>query len=149
MKGRHIQEVIWRVEAIDKLLKEEDRTAFILSMDQVKAYNRVNWKYMHRVLEENGFGDNFKKWVKILYGCPYARIAINRKETKKFRFRSGVHQGDPLSCALYVLSAELMAEDLRTAKYTGIRVEGEEMGEITQFADDTNVLCEKLKTQKK
>ena len=64
VKGRHIQEVIWRVEAIDKLLKEEDRTAFILSMDQVKAYNRVNWKYMHRVLEENGFGDNFKKWVK-------------------------------------------------------------------------------------
>ena len=149
VKGRHIQEVIWRIEAIDKLLKEEEQTAYILSMDQVKAYDRVNWTYMHKIVEKNGFGENFQKWIRILYASPFARIAINGKETKKFRFGSGVHQGDPLSCALYVLTAEPMAEDLRDAEYTGIKVEEEDMGSITQFADDTNVLLREIEDTKK
>ena len=140
IRGRHIQETIWRLEAIDKLLKEEDEMAFLISLDQVKAYDRTNWDYMHRVLEKMNFGPKFRQWVQILYTGAYAKIVVNGRETKSFRYGSGVHQGDPLSCALYILTQEPMAEKIRRMEYTGIRVKGKDLGSITQFADDTNVL---------
>ena len=40
----------------------------VLSLDQEKAFDHVEWTYMQKVLVKMGFGPSFCRWVALLYG---------------------------------------------------------------------------------
>ena len=84
----------------------ENLCGAVLSLDQEKAFDRVDWQFLQKVLEHMHFGPSFRAWVRILYTTLYSRILINGTLGGPFSISRGVRQGCPLSPLLYILAAE-------------------------------------------
>ena len=86
----------------------------ILSLDQEKAFDRVDWSFLHATLARMGFGPSFISWVNLFYASPQSAVKFNGHMTPFFDLSRGVRQGCPLSPLLYVLCAEVLACAIRT-----------------------------------
>lgn len=84
----------------------------ILSLDQEKAFDRVDWDFLLTVLQRMGIGLSFVNWVKLLYTDICSPIIINGYTSYSFKPSRGVREGCPLSPLLYALSIEVLAVDL-------------------------------------
>jgi exonuclease III len=114
----------------------------IVSLDQEKAFDRVEISYMLKVLERMGFGPSFRRWIKLLYTDVYSAVSVNGFLTDYFPVTRGVRQGCPLSPLLYVL----VMESLACAVRADIHIDGfplpggNNVVKISQYADDTSSL---------
>ena len=89
--------------------------AAILSLDQGKAFDRVDWSFMFSTLSKMGFGYSFIKWIRLLYRNPRCSVMVNGHISPFFFPSIGVRQGFPLSTLLYVLSMEVLACNVRAS----------------------------------
>ena len=92
---------------------EAKTPAAILSLDQEKAFDRVDWAFLFRTLSRFGFGPSFISWVRLLYTEVRSTVLLNGYSSDFFRPSRGVRQGCPLSPLLYVISMEVLAVNLR------------------------------------
>ena len=82
--------------------------------------------------------------IQELYKNTSKVIMINGTVTKKYKVGRGVHQGDPMSCILYDLAIEPLAEALRKSNLKGLDIEGNiERLVVNLFTDDTIVYLRK------
>jgi len=123
-------------------IAEED--GCIIALDQEKAYDKIDHEYLWTILKKYGFPMIFINRIKEMYKDTGKAIMINGIITRKFRVERGVHQGDPMSCILYNLAIEPLAEALRKSKLKGIEItENVERLIVNLFADDTLVYLNK------
>ena len=62
--------------------------------------------------------------------------------TNYFRVSRGVRQGCPLSPLLFILCVEILAQKIRqNPKITGIELPYSCEAKLSQFADDTTLIC--------
>ena len=95
------------IENIIKYIEENENEAVILSLDQEKAFDRVEHNYLFKVLEKYNFPNNFINLIKILYkDIKSNKVQVNGKFTEDIQIQRSVRQGCPLSMFLYVLSLE-------------------------------------------
>lgn len=87
----------------------------VLSLDAAKAFDSVEWPYLWEVLGKFGLGDQFFKWVQLLYTNPSARLPIKGDLTDSLRLYKGTRQGCPLSPLLFALALETLAETVRAS----------------------------------
>ena len=67
----------------------------------------------------------------------YSTVCNNGFTSSWFIVYRGVRQGCPLSCLLFILVAEILAQNIRNNdKIKGIKI-GDTENKINQFADDT------------
>ena len=59
------------------------------------------------------FGEDFIKWIKILYTDIQACVGNNGKYSPYFRLTRSIRQGCPISALLFLLVAEIIAIDIR------------------------------------
>lgn len=113
--------------------------AAIISLDQEKAFDRVDWQYLYTVLERFGFGPSFIGWIKILYNDIGSNVIVNNWLTARIPIGRGVRQGCPLSPMLYVLTLEPLAAAIRAnASIEGIYIpETQHSIKMSIYADDT------------
>ena len=51
--------------------------ATILSLDQEKAFDRMDWSFLFSTLYKIGFGDSFIKWIRLLYKNHCCSVMVN------------------------------------------------------------------------
>ena len=113
----------------------------ILSLDQEKAFDRVDWAFLLRVLERMNFGPSFRQWVLLFYTRISSSILVNGERSDSFMVSRGVRQGCPLSPLLYVLMAETLACAIRAnALIDGFCLPGDRCIKLCQYADDTTLI---------
>ena len=110
-----------------------------ISLDQEKAFDRVNHKFLFRVLEKYNFGPNLIKWIKILYHDLSSSILVNNFISSPVKITRSVKQGCSLSPLLYVLCLEPFAKKVREdSDIVGLRLPGSpEECKISLYADDS------------
>ena len=104
-----------------------------------KPFDILEWSSIHHVLKLYNFGDSLRHWVKVFYTNIESAILNNGYATNWVKPSTGVRQGCPLSPYLFILAAELQ-RSMKIRQVKGISIFEREI-KISQFANDTNLLC--------
>ena len=141
--GRYIGENVSLLRDLLDFTSESDTPAAILSLDQEKAFDRVDWAFMFLTLGRMGFGPSFIRWVRLLYTDVRSCVLINGYSSPVFFPSRGVRQGCPLSPLLYILTMEVLAANLRShPDIVGLSLPGIQapLPVISLYADDTSAI---------
>ena len=129
--------------------KQEDLNCAILSLDKVKAFDKVNHHYMIRFLKKFGFGPDFIASVQLLYTKIKGSVLINGLITCEFLIDRSVRQGCPLSMPLYVVQAEPFSNRIRRdPEIKGLKITSNVEIKVSEYADDTNLVLTTMKSIK-
>lgn len=139
--NRAISDTIASVRDLIDYCDIENVQGYIIKIDQQKAFDKVDHKYLFNVIEKFGFGMNFQKWIQIFYKDILSAVKCNGHLTPFFKVERSVRQGCPISAMLYVLSAEPLAMYLNNNEdIHGIPVPNSDLTSLVyQHADDTTV----------
>jgi hypothetical protein len=115
---------------------------FALKIDMMKAYDRVEWSYLHGCLSRLGFANS---WIRSVMRCvTSARYAVrvNGDLTEPVVPMRGIRQGDPISPYLFILCTEGLSCLLKKQEAQG-ELQGIKNGRLGPsishllFADDS------------
>ena len=117
--------------------------AALLSLDQEKAFDRVDWSFLRSTLFALGFGQSFIGWVDLFYKNSSSAVNVNGNVSSCFLLSRGVRQGCPLSPLLYILIAEVLACNIRAHDaISGLRLPYAPVPLpcVSAYADDTTLV---------
>ena len=86
----------------------------IFFSDFKKAYDSLEWDFIWKCLEKYNFGPNFIKWIQLLYKSPQVVIKNNGYLSDPVDLKRGVRQGCPVSCLIFILCLECLADKIRS-----------------------------------
>ena len=146
IKGRTILENLQLNRDIIHYANYHDLNACMITLDQEKAFDRVDWDFLFRALQKFGYGENLIKHIKAMYNQIEAQIKANGHMSTCFLLERGVRQGCPLSMILYIIVAEVFIQNITQNKdIRGITVQDKEI-KVSAFADDTTLYLETLES---
>ena len=136
VKGRSIQDNLHLIREVLEGI-EDDTEAALISLDQSKAFDRVDHRFLATVLETVGFEPEFYRWISMLYHNPQAVVQVNGRRSRAFV------AGLSLSPLLYVLALEPLLRRLRDERTNpalrGVPFAGPLTARVSAFADDITV----------
>ena len=65
--GRSIEQTISFIRDLIEYVNQKNLPGAIICIDQMKAFDRVDWSFILKTLQKFGFGPNFIQWVKLCY----------------------------------------------------------------------------------
>ncbi|CAM2118464.1 unnamed protein product [Caretta caretta] len=104
--GRSIFYNLFLVRDLLELGRRDGLSFALLSLDQEKAFDRVDHGYLLSTLQAFGFGAQFVSFLRVLYASAECLVRLNWTLTEPVSFGRGVRQGCPLSGQLYALAIE-------------------------------------------
>ena len=122
------------------LIERTGEAGILLSLDQEKAFDRVDRNFLLNLLEHFGFGPSFRACIATLYNGAFMQVLVNDFLSNPISLERGVRQGDALSPMLYVLCVEVLACKIRASPdVRGFLLPGASGLEfrVCQYADDT------------
>ncbi|CAM2119993.1 unnamed protein product [Caretta caretta] len=134
--GRSIFDNLFLVRDLLELGRRDGLSFAFLSLDQEKAFDRVDHGYLLSTLQAFGFGPQFVSFLRVLYASAECLVRLNWTLTEPVSFGRGVRQGCPLSGQLYALAIEPFLCLLRR-RMTGLVLREPEMRLVlSAYADD-------------
>ncbi|XP_075080159.1 uncharacterized protein LOC142165521 [Nicotiana tabacum] len=114
VKGRNIVENILLTQEIvtDIRLRTKAGPNVILKLDMTKAYDRISWLFLTKVLRKMGFTERLIGIVFGLVSNNWYSILINGQAHGFFKSSRGIKQGDHVSPTLFILAAEALSRGL-------------------------------------
>ena len=142
VKGRSIQDNLHLIREVLEGI-EDDTEAALISVDQSKAFDRVDHRFLASALETAGFKPEFHRWICMMYHNPQAVVLVNGRRSEVFAIERSVRQGCPLSPLLYVLALEPLLRRLRDERTSpslrGIPFDSSLAARVSAFDDDIMV----------
>jgi retron-type reverse transcriptase len=147
IKGRYIMDGVVSLHEIIHEVKWKKQNGLIFKVDFEKAYDKVNWNFLHNMMTKKGFGD---KWCdSVMKTVKGGKVAIKTNDMigPYFTTHKDVRQGDPFSPLLFNIAADGLANTIQKAQDEGI-LKGLIPHIITngccclQYADDTIFLLQ-------
>ena len=140
--GRSIKDNLHLIREVLEGIKDDTEPALI-SLDQSKAFDRVDHRFLASVLETAGFKPEFHRWISMMYHNPQAVVQVNGRRSGVIAIERLVRQDCPLSPLLYVLALEPLLRRLRdegtSPALRGILFVGRLAARVSAFADDVTV----------
>ncbi|CAM2108997.1 unnamed protein product [Caretta caretta] len=102
--GRSIFDNLFLVQDLLELGRRDSLSFALLSLDQKKAFDRVDHGYLLGTLQAFGFRSQFVSFLWVLYASTECLVRLNWTLTEPVSFGRGVQQGCPLSGQLYALA---------------------------------------------
>ena len=138
--GRVITDQIRLTQMILHYAEATEENGVIVALDQEKAYDKIAHDYLWLTLEKYSLPPSFIDTIKSLYESAEMLVIINGESSSAFKVTRGVRQGDPLSCLLFNIAIEPLAEMIHQSNLEGFKVSQLEKRTIVSlFADDTTV----------
>lgn len=139
IKGRYIGNNARLILDIFDYCENTNTEGILLFADFQKAFDSVEWNFLIKSLEKFNFGNNFIKWINILYTNPNFCIKNNGWISKKCKMYRGIRQGCPVSAILFLFVMEILNEKINSSNsIRGFRIENMEKEiKCIQHADDS------------
>lgn len=136
--GRSIFSNLYLTRDVIRYTNQKKIKSYLISVDQEKAFDRVDREFLYEVLEKMNFGPNFISWVKTLYRDSEACVLVNGYLSCFFPTTRGLKQGDPTSMEFYDKVSDVLSDWVRSdPRITGVRLPGyKRMVVLSQYADD-------------
>ena len=107
----------------------------IISIDAEKAFDKIQHRFMIKILQIAGIEGTYLNIIKSIYDKPIANVILNGEKLKAFPLKSGTTQGCTLSPLLFNIVLEVLATAIRAGKeIKGIQI-GKEEVKLSLFAD--------------
>lgn len=120
-----------------------DRQEFgAYKLDLTKAYDRVDWGFLQRLMEKLGFQPQWVQWIMTCVSTVHYTVRFNGASLRSFTPSRGLRQGDPLSPYLFLFVADyisvLIKQQERLGNWHGVKV-CRRAPQVTHllFADDS------------
>ncbi|GAU36460.1 hypothetical protein TSUD_166260 [Trifolium subterraneum] len=117
-----------------------------LKLDISKAYDRVDWEYVKRIMRRMGFHEKWVNWISMCMESVHYQVLVNGESVGPVKPMRGLRQGDPLSPYIFIMCAEglsgLLKQSEARGEIHGIKVcRGAPILTHLLFADDSFLFC--------
>ena len=99
---------------------EKDKVVYVAFVDLEKAYDRVSREKLWVALKDYGVSGKLLGAVQSLYEDGWASVRVGGKESSRFRVKSGVRQGCPLSPWLFNIFIDRIVAEARNTSYGSV-----------------------------
>jgi hypothetical protein len=142
--GRSIYDTLHLLRNVFDYCRERNFPCLAVSIDQAKAFDKVNHEYLFHVMKQMGIGPIFLTMVKQLYTEIYSQILVNGFLTATFKVTRSMRQGCGLSPLLFNIAIKpLIVSINQSLLFRGIPIPGSAAEErVACFADDTTILAQ-------
>ena len=139
LSGRDISENLRKVFDIIDYTLAKDIPAMIVSVDCQKAFDRVDYQAMFKILEYFNYDPVFINWMKLLFN-EFSLCTINNGNSSSyFSPTRGLFQGNPIASYLFLTIIEILSMLLKNdEKVEGLTIK-EQRVLLSQFADDLDL----------
>jgi hypothetical protein len=104
------------INVIHYIIKFKEKKHMMISLDDEKAFEKIQHRFILKVLERSGIQGPQLNIVKVIYNIPVANIKLNGKKLEATPLKSGTKQGCPLSPYLFNIVLEVLARAIRQQK---------------------------------
>jgi hypothetical protein len=116
------------INVIYYINKLKDKNHMIISLDAEKAFDKIQYPFMIKVLERSGIQGLHLNIIKAIDSKPVANIKLNGEKFEAIPLKSGTRQGCTLSPYLFNIVLEVLARVIRQQKeIKGIQIGKEEV----------------------
>ena len=136
IKERSINDCTNKIRDIMYYCGKENLTGAAINLDWEKAFGRVNWKMLIKIMIKMGFPDFVINWINVLHVNIESVCMINGNLSLPFKIERGVRQGCPLSMLLFVIFQEPLYKAFQMSRniLTPLIIEKQK---YLGYADDT------------
>ncbi|KAL9677471.1 hypothetical protein QQ045_005703 [Rhodiola kirilowii] len=121
--GRLITDNILIAHEISHFMKSQNKQKIgylSLKLDMSKAYDRIEWKFLERMMLAMGFNDTWVKKIMICVESVTYRVKINDRISGIIKPSRGLRQGDPISPYLFLICVKWLSYAITTHQELGL-----------------------------